>query len=130
MAVQWPNTRVILLELQDHEARFDGSGEVAGILKMMHVTSNSIPSVDDTAVPFAIAFSEHVEVMAVQVHRMASNETVVHKMNADILSARELIDIPFGFESRTALLDVQKNRRVIVATVSLVVEKPDKVGAI
>lgn len=72
MAVERPNTWVILLELQDHEAWFDSASDIARILQLVNVATKSVLWVDDAAIPLAIAFREHMIVVAMEMHGMPS----------------------------------------------------------
>jgi hypothetical protein len=83
MTVKRPNTRVILIELQNHKGRNNTSGGILSILQHMHIATNSVGGVDNSAVPGAEAFSEDVEVMTVEMHRVTANEAVVYEVDAD-----------------------------------------------
>lgn len=130
MAMQGPSSRVVLHELQHHEGRLDGAGDVARVLHLVHVAALRVGGVGHGAVPLAVALGENVVVVAVEMHGVAADEAVVDEVDADVFCAGELVHVPFGLEVGLAVLGLEEHRRVVVAAVSAVVEIPDEVCAV
>ena len=69
MAVEWPDTRIVSLDLHDHVGRNSGR---LGVVKDVDIAALRVSRVDDVAVPFAVAFCENVHVVTVVVESNVS----------------------------------------------------------
>jgi hypothetical protein len=96
MAMERPDTRVVLIELQYHERRNDASGSILRILKHVHIATDSVFRVRNSAIPVPEAFGEDVKVMAVEMHGVTADETIVDEVDADGLVGAEVVDVPDG----------------------------------
>jgi len=130
MAMQRPGAWIILYKLQYQVRRLNSAGGVSCILHLMDIAAQRVLRICHNAIPLAEAFSQDVVVMAVEMHGVAANETVVDHVDAHMLRTRELVHVPFRIEVRLITLCFQKSWFVVVAVVGAVVEIPDEVGAI
>jgi hypothetical protein len=96
MAMERPDTRVVLIELQYHERRNDASGSILRILKHVHVATDSVFRVRNNAIPVPETFGEDVKVVAVEMHGVTADETIIYEVDADGLVGAEVVDIPEG----------------------------------
>lgn len=91
VAMEGPRAGVVGVVLQD-----DVGGIVRGAaLQHLRVAALRVLRVRDVAVPFAEALGEHVEVVAVQVHRVRGEKFVVD-YEADGGVGAEVVDGPLG----------------------------------
>jgi hypothetical protein len=62
----------------------------------MHITTNSVLRVDNSAVPGAKAFSEDVEIMTVEMHGVTADEAIVYEVDSDGFVRAEVEDVPIA----------------------------------
>jgi len=99
MAMERPNSRVILSVLQNHVRR---CGRVLCVLKDVHVAAGGVGGVCDDAVPSTKAFGKDMEVVAVEMHGVGAGLAVVDDVEADGGVGAEIEDVPRG-EKRVSL---------------------------
>lgn len=66
MAMERPDARVVLVELNDDIGGDDAFRGVAAVLEGVHVTADGVRRVGNGAVPIAVAFGENVEVVTLE----------------------------------------------------------------
>ena len=90
MAMEWPNTRIILDELENQKT-WRITCAIGGRLDDLRVTSLPVCIVGDS-VPRAHAVGEDVEVVAVEMHRVGDRGAVVED-DADGGGVAEVVDV-------------------------------------
>jgi hypothetical protein len=60
----------------------------------VHIATESVLRVYNSAIPGPEAFGEDVEVVAVKMHGVAADETIVYEVDADGFVGAEIEDVP------------------------------------
>ena len=117
VAMEGPRARVIREVLQDNVCRIVRSPT----LNQLGITALGVRLVSDLAVPFSETFSEHVEVVAVQMHRVGCQECVVdHKAHGGV--GAKVVDSPVFGIGEVAGVGKRENWVVVVGTEGHVVD--------
>jgi hypothetical protein len=155
--MQWPYSWVILCPLQNDKGRC--ICVLSGPYKL-NIASLRIRRVDDSAVPVAEAFGEHMEVMTVKLsgsgqrrqfkvlceyvnsgggvngYKLTHMNWVCAKLEEVVYDqpdgavGTKIVHIILGWEGEVAGPGIHQNGVVVVATESLAVHEPDECGAV
>ena len=117
VAMEGPRAGVICVVLQDNVCRPVWSPT----LNQLGITALGVRLVGDLAVPFSETFGEHVEVVAVQMHRVGCQEFVVnHKAHGGV--GAKVVDSPDIGIGEVAGVGKREDRVVVVGTEAHVVD--------
>jgi hypothetical protein len=130
VAMEWPDTWVILLVLDDSEGVEARNWASTEWTKTESVTNDSAGWVGDSARPVSETRSKDIEVVSVKMHRMGKGPPVAHVDTDSLGGYWERVDVPVVLVGPVAGDDVVKQVDVHVGTEAGVVDGPHEVGAI
>ena len=117
VAMERPRARIIREVLQDNVCWSVRSPA----LYQLGITALGVRLVGDCAVPFSETFSEHVEIVTVQMHRVGCQECVVdHKAHGGV--GAKVVDGPLFGIGEVARVGKREDRVVVIGTEGHVVD--------